>query len=93
MARVKARCRPVPMSWMRRVELGIVPGMAHLAGGGPEGLTCGDCDHFEPSTHDGGLCRKALELAPGKRQPLIWPGNKACKHFDLKPNQHNSNRG
>jgi len=67
---------------MRQRANGIVPGMAHLAGGGPAGLVCGDCDHFEPDLYGGGLCRKAVEMTR-RTQPLISSDNRACKYFDL----------
>jgi hypothetical protein len=65
------------------------PGMAHFAGTGPVGKTCGQCV-FKGYSHDHGKnggrsngCRKAYELLGKKaKTPDISPKLKACKYFD-----------
>ena len=81
-----------------RIEKGrTVPGMAHWAGGGPEGKTCRECDfytfegYWSPSskkTANGlkdGRCRKYKEMMMGKKGVKFDYRSKACKFFELNP--------
>ncbi len=61
------------------------PGMAHFAGTGPRGETCGHCSHFD-GKHQ--LCNKFIELTKAQRRrgaPKIKSNLAACKYFEPKP--------
>lgn len=55
-----------------------VPGMAHFAGTGPRGETCGRC-RFRAALD--GRCRKYRELMQMRGKP-VSTGNAACKYFE-----------
>jgi hypothetical protein len=64
------------------------PGMAHFAGSGPEGKTCGDCAHkgYIRERHNGkhyrhGGCAK-FKVLTGSHGPAIEANLKACKYFE-----------
>jgi hypothetical protein len=70
-----------------------VRGMAHWAGSGPAGATCGECVHlgYEKRTfNDSGDviraarsngCKKFYELT-GKHGPAVPPSCAACRYFE-----------
>lgn len=55
----------------------VIPGMAHFAGTGPEGATCGDCN---ARTVLDGRCSVYRDLmkARGAKVPA---GSAACRHY------------
>lgn len=65
-------------------------GMAHLAGSGPAGATCGKCDFFiEPAksamAKPPGKCREHQRLMKlNKAIGKIPPNTPACKYFQPK---------
>lgn len=60
----------------------VVPGMAFYAGTGPEGETCGNCEHrgVRRGKRVVMACAKYRKLA-GHNGPVISCANKACKYF------------
>jgi hypothetical protein len=69
------------------------PGMAHWAGTGPDGATCGQCRHYGYDTplrnaHDNVIgtveklnsCRRFFELMRRHGKPLP-PLTPSCRHF------------
>jgi hypothetical protein len=82
------------MSFLTRIE-GVpdrddaIEGMAHFAGSGPVGKTCGDCKHH------GGLVRSKRRIwdrcamfkqLTGEHGPEVSKYNKSCRYFE--PRQH-----
>ena len=71
-----------------------LPGMAHFAGGGPDGKTCGDCKHrgvervsCNDTTYRSPQCALFIKFA--KRQGArVKSGYAACKYFEAKPVKH-----
>jgi hypothetical protein len=69
-----------------------VPGMAHFAGTGPSGATCGGCDYFRSSKR-GTRCAKFTELMrqafPSGRAPAeggdVPRATPACRYFLARP--------
>jgi hypothetical protein len=60
-----------------------VPGMAHFAGTGPAGLTCGDCFFWQaiprsPRQH----CAKYRELVRKGPLQAIPHNTPSCRHFE-----------
>jgi hypothetical protein len=72
------------------------PGMAHLAGTGPDGATCGKCQHLgywrkiQNATGDNidtrhyGGCAKYFQLAGGKHGAVVPADTPACRHFQRR---------
>jgi hypothetical protein len=62
-------------------------GMAHFAGSGPPGTTCGDCLHIEGTIKNGeskARCAMFRKLT-GRKGEIIDPKYPACKYFEAKP--------
>lgn len=71
----------------------VLPGMAHYAGEGPPGATCGDCCHrsYYRKTKDdeifrSGGCKKFHELS-GSHGPPVERHWAACKYFHPMPDK------
>jgi hypothetical protein len=61
-----------------------VPGMAHFAGTGPVGETCGTCGYLSEVTHRGrciNRCAKFTELMQGKVGDSVPKHTPACRYF------------
>lgn len=61
-----------------------VPGMAHFAGTGPVGETCGTCGYLSEVTHRGrriNRCAKFTELMQGKVGDSVPKRTPACRYF------------
>jgi hypothetical protein len=59
------------------------PGMAHFAGSGPFGETCGKCAHYGTSGKAKKQpCRKFTQMMNGVIGNQIPPGAQACKYFE-----------
>ena len=60
----------------------IVPGMAHFAGSGPEGETCGGCEHrgVRRGRRVVMACAMFRKLT-GRNGPVVACASKACKYF------------
>jgi hypothetical protein len=56
-------------------------GMAHFAGTGPKGETCGGCRHFRRGRGKNRACGKFAELT-GVGSKKIPPDAAACKYFE-----------
>jgi hypothetical protein len=61
------------------------PGMAHFAGTGPKGKTCGGCKFWTHRTANFYGCDKYKELMRGKAGKPIRGSLPACKYFEQKP--------
>jgi hypothetical protein len=70
------------------------PGMAHLAGTGPRGLTCRECefwdhrkgDYSQPTSKGRGAikpapCKKFQQLMRGQKGKAVPDDALACRHF------------
>jgi hypothetical protein len=60
------------------------PGMAHFAGTGPKGRTCGECKFFMFRTATFYGCDKYTKLMRGKTGKAIRGSLPACKYFEQK---------
>ena len=78
-----------PTEALEKMADKTVPGMAHWAGSGPPGTTCGKCkfygtvaDHLERMKLK--RCKKYLQLT-GKVGSDVIPGRTpSCRHFEAK---------
>jgi hypothetical protein len=67
------------------------PGMAHFAGTGPQGKTCGSCKYFcaaaisKGRAPDQDYCDKYTVLTHGKVGKRIPKEAEACRHFEERP--------
>jgi hypothetical protein len=62
-------------------------GMAHFAGSGPPGQTCGSCLHFEGAIKHGiskSRCSKFQKLT-GRKGEVIDPRYACCRYFEPAP--------
>ncbi len=76
------------MSYMTRLEGvpdrdDVKPGMAHFAGTGPSGKTCGKCKHYQKIERVN-RCLIYRKLT-GDYGPSIKRAYRACRHFEDKP--------
>jgi hypothetical protein len=55
-------------------------GMAHLAGSGPLGATCGRCTHWDFVGSDKGRCEKYSDLTGRAGRPVPTDAS-ACKYY------------
>jgi hypothetical protein len=62
----------------------VRPGMAHFAGTGPFGETCGSCAHLASTDRKKGRCAMFKKLA-GHRGEEVDKNNAACKYFEARP--------
>jgi len=68
----------------------VKPGMAHFAGTGPPGMTCGRCihrgyrRHTDTRSYSTGACAMFLKLAT-KNGPSVNKQWAACRYFERKP--------
>jgi hypothetical protein len=63
-------------------------GMAHFAGSGPPGQTCGDCQHLDRAIRKGiskARCVMFQKLMGGRKGEFIDPKFASCKYFMAKP--------
>ena len=62
------------------------PGMAHFAGTGPKGKTCGGCKFFVPAANRSPqfVCDKYRTLMRGRTGKPIEHKYKACKYYENK---------
>ena len=66
------------------------PGQAHLAGTGPEGMSCRQCVHWGSKRKDGlpgpqvyrAQCGKYIDLTKVKTAPAVPRDAAACRHFE-----------
>lgn len=64
-----------------------IRGMAYFAGTGPNGATCGTCQHRLYSDDDGYHrgCALYRQFSGGRHGSRIAPTNPACRYYALKP--------
>ena len=61
-----------------------VPGMAHWAGTGPEGMCCGDCRYLIPRGNLGYGCEMYLRMMRKWTQNDIPRQTRSCRHFEKR---------
>lgn len=67
------------------------PGMAHFAGGGPIGTTCGECRHLIEmidscsGKNKRSRCDKYREMMAGKVGERVETMTPSCKYFEKRP--------
>lgn len=63
-----------------------VPGMAHFAGTGPEGATCGKCAHWTISLNRRGsyVCAEYARMMHVEEGGKIPKNTPACRYFKTK---------
>jgi hypothetical protein len=62
-------------------------GMAHFAGSGPPGQTCGSCQYIDGAIKNGeskARCAMFKKLT-GRKGEIISPKYPSCKYFEAKP--------
>lgn len=66
-----------------------IPGMAHWAGSGPAGSSCGQCSYFITVSRGLGSstrCNKYSQMMNGRvGAKKLPPETAACKYFEQKP--------
>jgi hypothetical protein len=62
-----------------------IVGMAHFAGTGPAGQTCGSCAHWQtPHGKKILICDKFRQMT-GQGSKSIPAGTPCCRHFEMRP--------
>jgi hypothetical protein len=60
-----------------------VPGMAHFAGTGPFGATCGDCSFWQTIPKSQRMhCAKYVRMTKDKVKKPVPSRTPACRHFE-----------
>lgn len=79
--------------YLTQPDLRSQPGMAHFAGTGPEGKTCGQCAHYGfyreskvGKSYRVSGCGKYQRLT-GHPGPAFHKDTSSCKYFEPKPTE------